>query len=79
VNHAEWAAIEQIVVHLQRRFRSVAPDTVTVVVHGQHARFDGRPVRDFVPLLVERRSERVLDQLAKSPAPDAKRAPRHLA
>jgi hypothetical protein len=32
----------------------VAPDTVTVVVHRYHARFDGRRIRDFVPLFVER-------------------------
>jgi hypothetical protein len=27
---------------------------VTAVVRGVHARFDGRPVREYVPLLVER-------------------------
>jgi hypothetical protein len=27
---------------------------VAAVVRGVHARFDGRPVREYVPLLVER-------------------------
>jgi hypothetical protein len=31
-------------------------------VHHNHARFDGRPIRDFVPLFVERAAKR---QLAK--------------
>jgi len=31
----------------------VPPDAVTMVVQQNHARFDGGPVRDFVPLFVE--------------------------
>src|ERR1700750_2499927 len=39
------------------------PDTVTIVVHRNHARFDGRPVRDFVPLFVERGANKELARL----------------
>jgi len=33
------------------------------VVHRNHARFDGRPVRDFVPLFVERGARQELAKL----------------
>jgi hypothetical protein len=36
------------------RFSTVAPDIVREVLRATYARFDGRPIRDFVPLLVER-------------------------
>lgn len=38
-------------------------DTVATVVHQAYARFDGRPVRDFIPLFVERGAHRQLSQL----------------
>jgi len=49
---------------LKQSYPGVGPDTVTTVVHHNHARFDGRPVRDFVPLFVERGARRQLAQLA---------------
>ncbi len=39
-----------------RKYPAVPPDTVAAVVRGTYARFDGRPLRDYVPLLVERRA-----------------------
>ena len=54
IRSSEWTAIKQVVNRLQESFPTVAPDTVTSVVHRNHARFDGRRVRDFVPLFVER-------------------------
>ncbi|MDW5614772.1 three-helix bundle dimerization domain-containing protein [Mycolicibacterium sp. D5.8-2] len=60
VDSNEWAAIEQVVDRLTQSYPSLSQDTVTQVVHHIHARFDGRPVRDFVPLFVERGSRREL-------------------
>ena len=54
VDSSEWAATGQVVDRLKQSYPSLAPDTVTQVVQQTHARFDGRPVRDFVPLFVER-------------------------
>ncbi|MBB5160773.1 three-helix bundle dimerization domain-containing protein [Mycobacterium sp. AZCC_0083] len=34
------------------------------VVHAIHARFDERPLREFVPLFVERGAKRELGQLS---------------
>lgn len=57
---SEHAVIEQLVDRLQVSYPDVSPDRVSMVVRHNHARFDGRPVRDFVPLFVERRSRREL-------------------
>jgi hypothetical protein len=64
VESSEWTAIQQVVERLKATYPAVPADTVTTVVHHTHARFDGRPVRDFVPLLVERGSRRELATLA---------------
>ncbi len=52
----EQAIIEQLAQRLASKFAEVPPTTVEDVVRAQYARFDGRPVRDFVPLFVERRA-----------------------
>ena len=60
---AEWTAIEQVVSRLTKSYPQVPADKVATVVHHNHARFDGRPVRDFVPLFVERGSRQDLAKL----------------
>ena len=63
VDSSESTAIQQVVDRLKQSYPSVPPDTVTTVVHQNHARFDGRPVRDFVPLFVERGARQELAKL----------------
>ena len=63
VGSSEWTAIQQVVDRLKQSCPSVPPDIVTTVVHHNHARFDGRPVRDFVPLFVERGARNELAKL----------------
>ena len=63
VDAGEWAAIEHLVDHLKKSYPEVFPDTIVTVVHHNHARFDGRPIRDFVPLFVERTATRQLSQV----------------
>jgi hypothetical protein len=60
---SEQAIIDQIVARLTRRFPSVSASTVSTVVHDVHSRYDDRPVRDFVPLLVERNAKSELSRL----------------
>ena len=60
IGAAEWTAIEQVVSRLTQSYPQVPADRVATVVHHNHARFDGRPVRDFVPLFVERGSRKEL-------------------
>ncbi len=51
---AEFAAIDTLIAQLKISYPDVHPDEIAAVVHQLHSRFDGRPVRDFVPLFVER-------------------------
>ena len=60
---SEQTIIEQLVERLMARFPSVSPETVALVVQDNHARFEGRPLREYVPLLVERSARRDLAQL----------------
>ena len=64
---SEQTIIEQLVVRLRSRYPAVSESTVASVVHDVHARFDGRPLRDFVPLFVERNARSELDRLHASP------------
>ncbi len=54
IDASEESLIEQVADRLTRKYPTVAPETVVALVNESHARFDGRPVRDFIPLLVER-------------------------
>jgi hypothetical protein len=63
VGASEWSAIEQLVDRLRNNYPHVPADTVATVVHHTHAKFDGRPVRDFVPLFVERGAKDELTRL----------------
>lgn len=63
VESNEWSAIQQLRQRLQLSFPEIAPETVMTVVHHNHSRFDGRPLRDFVPLFVERGAKRELQSL----------------
>ena len=60
---SEQTVIDQLVVRLTGRYPGIAESTVKRIVHAVHARFDGRPLRDFIPLLVERNARSELDRL----------------
>ena len=63
VESNEWTAIQHLTERLQLKFPGVAPEKVMTIVHHNHSRFDGRPLRDFVPLFVERGARRELQGL----------------
>jgi hypothetical protein len=60
---SEQAIIDQIVARLASRYPTIAASTVSTLVHDIHSRYDDRPVRDFVPLLVERNAKAELSRL----------------
>jgi hypothetical protein len=60
---SEQSGIDQLVVRLTNRYPTIAKATVESVVHDVHARFDGRPLRDYIPLLVERSARSELSRL----------------
>jgi hypothetical protein len=61
----EPALIEEVKHRLARRYAEFAPEHVAAIVQDAHARFDRSRVRDFVPLLVERRAGEELSTLSK--------------
>jgi hypothetical protein len=60
---SEQTVVDDIVERLTSRYPAISKATVAGVVHDVHARFDGRPLRDYVPLLVERNARSELEQL----------------
>lgn len=60
---SEQTIIEQLVARLTHRYPTIAKATVESVVRDVHARFDGRPLRDYIPLLVERAARTELSRL----------------
>jgi hypothetical protein len=51
---SEQTIIAQVADRLTSKYSTIPAETVAAVVRGVHARFEGRPVREYVPLLVER-------------------------
>jgi hypothetical protein len=60
---SEQTIIEQLVARLTDRYPGIATATVTAVVQEVHSRYEGRPLRDYVPLFVERNARTELDRL----------------
>jgi len=60
---SEQTVIEQLVVRLTSRYPAISQSTVATVVRDVHSRFEGRPLRDFIPLLVERNARSELERL----------------
>ena len=60
---SEQTVIEQLVGRLSQKYPGLPPETILDVVRQHHARFDGRPVRDYIPLFVERGARHQLAQL----------------
>jgi len=60
---SEQTVIEQLVVRLTSRYPTISESTVAAVVRDVHSRFEGRPLRDYVPLFVERTARIELERL----------------
>jgi len=46
--------MSEVARRLQERFPDARPDVVDALVQDLHHEFDGDPIRDFLPVLVER-------------------------
>jgi len=60
---SDQTIIEKVADRLTQKYPTIPADTLTAVVRGVHARFDGRPVREYIALLVERFACNELDLL----------------
>ncbi|RJT90124.1 hypothetical protein D6T64_04835 [Cryobacterium melibiosiphilum] len=43
----------KVIARLRKKFPQVSPETVEQIVRQEHRALDGRPVRDFIAVLVE--------------------------
>jgi hypothetical protein len=57
-NEAE--AMTRVVRRLRQQFPDLSDEAIDQAVYGHYEQFDGRPVRDFVPILVERAAQQQL-------------------
>lgn len=53
---SEQDALVHVHQRLSIRHSELTPEDVMAVIRSAHATFDASPIRDFVPLLVERRA-----------------------
>jgi hypothetical protein len=59
----EGRSIDALVARLSATYSHVPAERIADVVRGAYARFDDRPLREYVPLFVERRARRELGEL----------------
>ena len=50
----EASAVDEVVDRLAARFPDVSRDRVAAIVGEEHLELEGNPIRDFIPVLVER-------------------------
>lgn len=67
IEPSERMVIDQVVERLAERFPGVPSQRVADVVYGCHSRFDGRPIRDYIPLFVERVARAQLAEQSRIP------------
>ncbi|MDT5236052.1 MAG: hypothetical protein QOF47_2039 [Mycobacterium sp.] len=60
---SEQTVIEQVVARLTSRYPAISESTVAGIVRDVHSRFEDRPLRDYIPLLVERTAKSELERL----------------
>lgn len=69
-NHEETQAVDKVIVRLRKKFPEVAPERIEQIVRQEHRALDGRPVRDFIAVLVEHEARlRLRARQAPTPAP----------
>lgn len=66
IESSEQQIIAQLAQRLVGVYPQVDPTHVSRLVQEEYARFDGRPIRDFIPLFVERKANGALTKLEAS-------------
>ena len=65
IEMSEQTLVSEVVARLAQKFPTVPTPTIAAIVSDIHAKFDGRPLREFVPLFVERNARAALVTLDK--------------
>ncbi|MCP2369746.1 uncharacterized protein YutE (UPF0331/DUF86 family) [Agromyces terreus] len=63
---AELRSVEEVVDRLVEKYPGVDRRTVEQIVAEEHHEFDGRRVRDFVPVLVEKSAKKRVKALQRA-------------
>ena len=63
---AEQRSVDEVIDRLAEKYPSVDRSTIVAIVAEEHESFHGRPVRDFVPVLVEKRAKQRVKELARA-------------
>jgi hypothetical protein len=61
---SEQQIIDELAGRLVDVYAGIEPKHVSRIVHEEYARFEGRPIRDFIPLFVERKAKAELSKLS---------------
>lgn len=59
----EQQILDQLAQRLAIAYPDITPDQVARTVSEEFGRFDGRPIRDFIPLFAEKHARNRLSQL----------------
>lgn len=54
---SEQRGVDEVIDRLGEKYPDVDREVIGVIVTEEHEAFNGRPVRDFVPVLVEKRAK----------------------
>jgi hypothetical protein len=65
----EAEALSEMAIRLHERFPTAPTSTIEKVVRDYHSEFDGDPIRDFIPVLVERQAVERLRQIPLQQGP----------
>jgi hypothetical protein len=65
----EQQIIEQMTGRLVQLHAGVEPEEISRVIHEELARFEGRPIREYIPLFVERNAKTALAKLGDADRP----------
>ena len=63
--------LDEVALRLDRKFSELPAGRIATAVDDAHTRFEDSVIRDFIPLLVERRVSRELSLLAADPTDDS--------
>ena len=62
--HDEEQELTAVLERLRQRFTGIDPGAIEATLRSVHQRFEGNPIRDYVPLLVERATTSELNRVA---------------
>lgn len=63
---SEQRGVDEVIDRLGKKYPDVDRELIREIVTDEHGAFNGRPVRDFVPVLVEKRAKQRVKSLARA-------------